>query len=89
MTAVRARMMAVRVGILEAIKSPVMFLAVLMGILLFAFAPGSWTPAWVVNHDKFVHAVVFFGLSVLLSLVFPRLKLSWHFSGLMFFCGVY
>ncbi len=62
-----------------------MFLLVLMGVLLFAFASGQWTPAWIVNHDKFVHAVVFFGLSVLLSLVFSRLKLFQHFVGLMFF----
>ncbi len=85
MTTRRAGMTVVRAGMLVAIKSPVMFLVVLLGILLFAFAPGQWTPAWVVNHDKFVHAVVFFGLSVLLSLVFPRLKLFQHFVGLMFF----
>ncbi len=74
-----------RAGMLAVVKLPVLFLVVLMGVLLFAFAPGQWTPAWIVNHDKFVHAVVFFGLSVLLSLVFPRLKLFQHFVGLMFF----
>ncbi|MCF6317852.1 MAG: VanZ family protein [Proteobacteria bacterium] len=65
--------------------SMLILVIVLAGILLFAFAPGQWTPACIVNHDKFVHAVVFFGLSVLLSLTFPRLKLSQHFVGLMFF----
>lgn len=65
-------------------RSKIYLISILVGISIFAFAPGNWTPAWVVNHDKFVHAVVFFGLSVLISLVFTQLKLYQHFASLMF-----
>lgn len=63
---------------------PVLLLVIILsGTLFFAFAPGQWTPAWVVNHDKFVHAIVFFSLSVLFSRVLPRLNLYQHFVSLM------
>ena len=61
-----------------------LFLFVL-GILIFAFSPGQWTPAWIVNHDKFAHLAVFFLLSIFLSFVFPLLKLSIHFMALFIF----
>ena len=40
----------------------VLFLC-LFGILFFAIAPGQFTPAYIINHDKETHAVVFFVLS--------------------------
>ena len=70
----------------EGLKSPLfLFMLLLIGILFFAFSPGQWTPAWVVNHDKFVHFAVFFLLSVFLSYVFPLLNLLTHFILLLFF----
>jgi len=57
----------------------------LVSISVFAFAPGQWTPAWVVNHDKFSHMVVFFVLSVMLSLSFPKLTLAVHMCSLLSF----
>lgn len=69
-----------------ATKLPLVLLVLVIGgILFFAFAPGQWTPAWIVNHDKFVHFGVFFSLSVFLSYVFPRLKVLFHFSLLIWF----
>ncbi len=68
------------------IKFPlVLLLLVVGGILFFAFSPGHWTPAWIVNHDKFVHLAVFFLLSIFLSYVFSWLTLSLHFVLLFLF----
>jgi len=57
----------------------------LVSISVFAFAPGQFTPAWVVNHDKFSHMLVFFVLSVMLSLSFPKLTLITHLFSLLSF----
>ena len=55
--------------------SKILLSIVLLGILVFAFAPGNWTPAWVVNHDKFSHMVVFFVLAFVLKFAFPKMKM--------------
>lgn len=65
--------------------SKFLLLFVLIVVSVFAFAPGQWTPAWVVNHDKFVHLLVFFTLSIMLSFVFPSLRLIEHLAFLMVF----
>jgi len=57
----------------------------LLGIVIFAFAPGIWTPAWVVNHDKFSHMVVFFLLGFMMVFSFPRMKMFMLLSLLVFF----
>ena len=54
-------------------------------ILIFATAPGDWTPAWIVNHDKFSHMLVFFILALMLSLALPRMKLIIHTSTIILF----
>jgi VanZ family protein len=56
----------------------ILFILIVLGVLIFAFAPGQLTPAWIVNHDKFSHMVVFFALSILLSLAIPSLSLVQH-----------
>jgi len=56
----------------------ILFILIVLGVLIFAFAPGQWTPAWIVNHDKFSHMVVFFALSIFLSLAIPSLSLVQH-----------
>jgi VanZ family protein len=65
--------------------SKTLLVIMLIGTMLFAFAPGQWTPAWVVNHDKWVHLLVFFCLSVVLSMVLPYLKLLTHLMSLLSF----
>lgn len=57
----------------------------LLGIVVFAFAPGNWTPAWVVNHDKFSHLMVFFFLSFMLKFSFPKMKPVLLLALLVFF----
>jgi VanZ family protein len=66
----------------------VILFVIVLGVLIFAFAPGQWTPAWIVNHDKFSHMVVFFGLSILLSLAIPSLSLVKHSMFLLSFAGL-
>jgi len=51
----------------------ILLFAVLI-ILFFAFAPGKWTPAWVVNHDKLSHMMLFFVLAILLKITMPKIK---------------
>lgn len=53
------------------------FLLVIVAVstALFAFAPGLWTPAWIVNHDKFAHFIAFVILSSLFKLSFPKVNL--------------
>lgn len=44
-------------------------------ILFFALMPGRMTPAFIVDHDKVVHAVVFFMLALMLRRSFPGVSL--------------
>jgi VanZ family protein len=53
----------------------VLLFFIVLGVLIFAFAPGQWTPAWIVNHDKFSHMVVFFSLGVMVNFTFTKVKL--------------
>jgi len=57
----------------------------ILGIIIFAFAPGQWTPAWIVNHDKFSHMMVFFLLGFMMVFSFPRMKMFMLLSFLVFF----
>jgi hypothetical protein len=57
-------------------SSRALLILVLIGIMLFAFSPGNWTPAWVVNHDKFSHLMAFLLLAFLLNNSLPRIKIS-------------
>lgn len=45
-------------------------------ISLFAFSPGEYTPATIVNHDKTVHALTFFVLSFLLHRSFRNIPVT-------------
>ena len=65
--------------------SKILLSVVLLGILVFALAPGNWTPAWVVNHDKFSHMVVFFILAFLFQFAFPIMKMIKLLAMLVFF----
>lgn len=58
--------------------SKIILSMVLLGILVFAFAPGNWTPAWIVNHDKFSHMLVFFSLAMILKFSFPNISMIYH-----------
>jgi len=44
-------------------------------IAFFAFSPGQLTPAYIVNHDKAAHAVVFFILSWMMRRSFPAMTM--------------
>ena len=57
----------------------------LISIMIFALAPGNWTPAWVVNHDKFSHMVVFFILAFMLKFSFPKMPVFMQLSLLIAF----
>jgi VanZ family protein len=54
--------------------SKILLIIILLATLVFAFAPGPWTPAWIVNHDKFSHLIVFLLLGILIKLAFPITK---------------
>ena len=43
-------------------------------ILLFSFMPGRLTPAFVVNHDKAVHAAAFFILALMIRYEWKALR---------------
>lgn len=48
----------------------------LLVISIFAFSPGQYTPAFIVNHDKATHAVVFFVLSFMMHRSFPAMPMQ-------------
>jgi len=48
----------------------------LLVISIFAFSPGQYTPAFIVNHDKAAHAVVFFVLSFMMHRSFPAMPMQ-------------
>jgi len=66
-------------------SSKILLSIVLLAILVFAFSPGNWTPAWVVNHDKFSHMVVFFILAFMLKFSFPKMPVFMQLSLLIAF----
>ncbi len=47
-----------------------LFVLSLITISIFAFSPGQYTPAIIVNHDKAAHALAFFILSFLVHCSF-------------------
>ncbi|MFK8013647.1 MAG: VanZ family protein, partial [Marinicellaceae bacterium] len=62
------------------------FLSIIfLTILVFAFAPGQWTPAWVVNHDKFSHLIVFFFLGFMVLFSWPQISKAILLAGLVGF----
>ncbi len=65
--------------------SKILLSITLIGTLVFAFAPGNWTPAWVVNHDKFSHLGVFFILAFILKFSFPQKHIFMQISLLIAF----
>lgn len=50
-----------------------LFLLSLLIIAIFAFSPGQFTPAFIVNHDKAAHAITFFLLSWMMRKSFPAM----------------
>jgi len=70
------------------VTSKILLLIVLLGIIVFAFAPGHWTPAWVVNHDKFSHMLVFFILAFMAKYSFPKINILTQVSLLIAFAIV-
>lgn len=48
----------------------------LLVISIFAFSPGHFTPAFIVNNDKAAHLVVFSILSLMMSRSFPAMQVQ-------------
>lgn len=48
----------------------------LMVISFFAFSPGQFTPAFIVNHDKAAHTATFFVLSLMLRRSFSAMSMQ-------------
>lgn len=53
-----------------------LFLLSLAVICVFAFSPGQYTPAFIVNHDKAAHAVTFFVLMFLMHRSFKTMPVT-------------
>jgi len=47
-----------------------LFILSLIIISVFAFSPGQYTPAFIVNHDKTAHVLTFFVLTFLMQYTF-------------------
>lgn len=52
------------------------FIVSLLIVFVFAFSPGKYTPAYIVDHDKIAHAMAFFMLSFFLHRTFPIWKMQ-------------
>ena len=65
--------------------SQLSLILILLTVLFFAFMPGPVTPAFVVNHDKAFHFLVFFALSLLLTFAMPKIRHRFHVVSLFLF----
>lgn len=52
-----------------------LFMVSLICIGVFAFSPGQYTPAFIVNHDKAAHTLTFFVLTFLMHRSFRTLTI--------------
>ena len=53
-----------------------LFILSLITISFFAFSPGQYTPAFIVNHDKAAHTLTFFVLSFLMHRSFIMIPIT-------------